>query len=80
MAKNRVVITGMGIYSPLGKGLVANHTSLYENRHGISNISILQTRLSDILPAGEIKCSNDELRAGTRFTSNYIPRSVLLST
>ena len=53
------------------------HTSLYENRHGIKYFPFYKQDY-DILSVGEIK-PNDEPRAGTRFTSNYIPRSVLLA-
>lgn len=80
MPKARIVVTGMGIYSSLGKGVTANHTALRSNTHGLGDITVLKTRHSGHLPSGEIKATNEELTAHTRFDQGaMIPRSVLLS-
>jgi len=80
MPKARIVISGMGIYSSLSKGVTANHAALRSNIHGLGDITILKTRHSGHLPAGEIKATNEELAAQTRFDqTSMIPRSVLLS-
>ncbi len=52
MSNRRVVVTGVGIVSPIGNSLTAASASLREGRHGIvrseswSNIEHLRTRLS----------------------------------
>jgi len=80
MAKDRIAITGMGIYTALCKGVSQNHQALHNNKSGISDITILQTKHQGSLPAGEIKKTNEELRNATRYHSDEkIPRSVLLS-
>ncbi|MCO7225887.1 beta-ketoacyl-ACP synthase II [Pleionea sp. CnH1-48] len=51
----RVVITGMGLLSPLGEGVSVNWEALLEGRSGISNISKFDTSEFPIKIAGEIK-------------------------
>jgi len=52
MSKRRVVVTGVGIVSPIGNSLAAASLSLREGRHGIvhtdlfGQIEHLRTRLS----------------------------------
>ena len=55
MFRHKIVVTGMGIFTSLGKGVDANHASLQNNKGGITDISILKTKHSGILPCGEIK-------------------------
>ncbi|MCO6460004.1 MAG: beta-ketoacyl-[acyl-carrier-protein] synthase family protein [Saprospiraceae bacterium] len=79
MIRQRVVATGMGIISALGNGVEANRDALIHNRHGISDISVLPTQQSGILPAGEIKLTNHRLQSLSGLTSGNIPRTILLS-
>lgn len=79
MPDTRVVVTGMGIISPLGKGVTSNHKALVNNQHGLGDITILRTKHSGSLPAGEIKLTNQELAAKSRQQGHQLPRSVLLS-
>ncbi|MBK8353968.1 MAG: beta-ketoacyl-[acyl-carrier-protein] synthase family protein [Saprospiraceae bacterium] len=80
MSRHKIVVTGMGIFTSLGKGVDANHASLQNNKGGITDISILKTKHSGILPCGEIKYTNKELQESTKFKADSkIPRSVLIS-
>lgn len=80
MSRHKIVVTGMGIFTSLGKGVDANHASLQNNKGGITDISILKTKHSGILPCGEIKQTNKELQESTKFKADSkIPRSVLIS-
>ena len=79
MPESRVVVTGMGIMAPLGRGVSANHAALVDNRHGLGDITILNTIHRGSLPAGEIKLTNTDLASIANFQGENIPRSVLLS-
>lgn len=79
MPDTRVVVTGMGIISPLGKGIATNHKVLVNNQHGIGDITILRTKHRGSLPAGEIKLTNHELAILNVQQERQLPRSVLLS-
>ena len=60
---SRVVITGMGIITAIGKDVAENFDSLYNRKHGVGPISILETVHKDDFPAAEVKLSDDELAA-----------------
>jgi len=53
--KRRVVVTGMGIISPLGFGLEENWTSITEGRSGVGPISKFDTDAFSVKIAGEVK-------------------------
>jgi 3-oxoacyl-[acyl-carrier-protein] synthase-1 len=59
----RVAITGMGIVSAIGMDSKENLDSLINQRHGISVIENIETRLRESILVGEIKKSNEELLA-----------------
>lgn len=53
--RRRVVVTGMGIVSPIGIGLEANLNSLKEGKSGIGAITRFDTTGYDTTIAGEVK-------------------------
>jgi 3-oxoacyl-(acyl-carrier-protein) synthase len=57
----KVLVTGMGVISALGKNVQENHTSLVNGRAGIEKAQHFQSLYASILPFGEIKISNEEL-------------------
>src|SRR5210317_2136871 len=57
---NRVVVTGMGIITAIGRDVAENYDSLLNSKAGVAPITILDTIHKDFL-AGEVKLSNDEL-------------------
>ncbi|MEX1192662.1 MAG: beta-ketoacyl-[acyl-carrier-protein] synthase family protein [Brumimicrobium sp.] len=59
--RNKVAITGMGIVSSIGLNLKENLDSLKNQRHGISEIDNIDTKLKDKILVGEIKKTNSEL-------------------
>jgi 3-oxoacyl-(acyl-carrier-protein) synthase len=61
----RVVVTGMGIITALGEDLKSNHESLQSSRSGIGQASHFESHYTGILPFGEVKWSNEELRGET---------------
>ncbi len=57
----KVVVSGIGIISSIGKNLSETYDSLVEERSGISKISILETKHKDEFLAGEIKLTHEQL-------------------
>jgi 3-oxoacyl-[acyl-carrier-protein] synthase II len=53
--KKRVVVTGMGIISPLGIGLQANETAIFSGTSGIGLISKFPTDSFPVRIAGEVR-------------------------
>lgn len=66
----KVLVTGMGIITAIGKDAGENLDSLLQRRHGVGAISLLRTRHRDDLPAAEIKLTNEQL-AALSGTSNH---------
>ncbi len=64
----RIVITGMGIITAIGKDTGENLESLQNRRHGVGSLSLLDTIHKDELLAAEIKLTNDELAAMSGIT------------
>jgi len=57
----KIAITGMGIISAIGNNVEENLISLKTGQHGISDISLFETRHAGTIKTGEIKLSNKEL-------------------
>jgi len=53
--KNRVVITGIGIVTPIGNGIQEFWKALLEGRSGVSNITLFDTSNSAVKIGGEVK-------------------------
>lgn len=76
----RVLVTGMGVISCIGRDAEENYQSLLSEKSGIGEIEILKTQQRGILPAGEIKYTNEELGklAGVK-NIRYYSRTTLLA-
>ena len=61
MKKNRVVITGLGVVSPVGTGIERYWESLLNGRSGINKITKFDTTDYNVKIAGEVKdfCAED---------------------
>ncbi|UII23386.1 beta-ketoacyl-[acyl-carrier-protein] synthase family protein [Fulvivirga ligni] len=57
----RVFVTGMGIISALGNGVLENRNQLEAGATGIKKATILKTRYTDIFPFGEVPLTTDQL-------------------
>lgn len=57
----KIAITGMGIISAIGNNVEENLNSLTSGKHGISDITLFETRHKGNIKTGEIKLSNAEL-------------------
>ena len=75
-----VAVTGMGIFSAIGKNLEENHRSLIHGKHGLSHPEILET-VHQNLPIGEIKSTNSDLADALNLDKNHaFTRAALLGT
>ena len=77
----RVVVTGLGIISSIGKNINETLESLINLKSGIGEISVLKTNHRGLIPAGEIKLSNEELSEICGLgNQKYLTRTALLGT
>ncbi|UOE37970.1 beta-ketoacyl-[acyl-carrier-protein] synthase family protein [Chryseobacterium oryzae] len=75
----KIAITGMGIISAIGNNVEENLRSLKSGQHGISDISLFETRHAGTIKTGEIKLSNEELAEKLHLnTDNNATRTSLL--
>ncbi|QQV02772.1 MULTISPECIES: beta-ketoacyl-[acyl-carrier-protein] synthase family protein [Chryseobacterium] len=66
----KIAITGMGIISAIGNNVMENLNSLKSGQHGISDITLFETRHKGNIKTGEIKLSNEELTEMLQLKSN----------
>lgn len=80
MRSPRVLVTGMGVVSCIGINAEENFRNLLAEKSGIEALEILKTQHRGILPAGEIKYTNEELGklAGVK-NIKYFSRTTLLA-
>jgi 3-oxoacyl-(acyl-carrier-protein) synthase len=73
----RVVVTGIGMISSIGKNIDETLESLKNLESGIGPISILNTNYKGLIPAGEIHLTNDQL---SELAGQKIPQIVTRTT
>ena len=79
MKSNEVIfIAGKGAISAIGNNVTENFASLRNLQTGVAKITVLTTRYAEILPAAEVKLTNEELAQLCGLSSNE-PRTALLS-
>ncbi len=67
----KIAITGMGIISAIGNNVEENLSSLTSGKHGISDITLFETRRKGNIKTGEIKLSNEELAAKLQLKEDH---------
>lgn len=67
----KIAITGMGIISAIGNNVEENLNSLTSGKHGISDITLFETRHKGQIKTGEIKLSNAELSEKLKLKENH---------
>ncbi len=58
---HKIVVSGMGIYTALGKGLQQNFEMLSHEKHALGSLQFLTTNHAAEFPFGEIKMSTPDL-------------------
>lgn len=76
---SKVVVTGLGIISPIGDSVAANHTALKEGRNGLSQLQLFESRYATLLPFGEIKTTNADFKKQLNVTEPGVTRTTLLA-
>ncbi len=76
---NRIVVTGLGAISSLGKTAVENRSSLLNSKCGLSSLEIFKTNYSDLFKFGEIKIENNKLKDILNVNDNGVTRTSLLA-
>jgi 3-oxoacyl-(acyl-carrier-protein) synthase len=79
MSRPRIVITGMGIISPLGVSVAENLESLRKARSGISKANFLSSKYANELLFGEVTLSNEDLRLKLNDNTPGVTRTMLLT-
>lgn len=76
---SRIVVTGIGIISPIGNSLSENHAALKEGKNGLSSLEMFPTKYATLLPFGEIKITNEDLKKQLGVTTPGVTRTTLLA-
>lgn len=76
---SRIVVTGIGIITPLGNSVTENHAALKEGRSGLSALELFPTKYSNLLPFGEIKISNESFKQQLNVQTPGVTRTTLLA-
>lgn len=74
-----IAVTGIGAISAIGNDVQGNLRSLLAKETGIGKAKLLSSKLTGTHLFGEVKLSNEELRAGLNWTSEAVSRTTLLS-
>ena len=75
---NRVVVTGIGMISSIGKNIEECLNSLIENRHGLAHIQHFKSIHQENIPVCEVKYSNEDLQTLAECNYNNHTRTALL--
>ncbi|MGN6491125.1 MAG: beta-ketoacyl-[acyl-carrier-protein] synthase family protein [Agriterribacter sp.] len=76
---SRILVTGIGIISAIGKDANENRTSLINKVCGISTLSLFNTHYAGLRPCGEIKIETERLKNQLNAFERGVTRSSLLA-
>ena len=76
---SRIVVTGIGIITPLGATVSDNHAALKEGRSGLSSLELFPSKYASLLPFGEIKITNEDFNQKLGVTEKGVTRTTLLA-
>jgi len=77
----RVLITGIGVISAIGKNAAENRKSLREGKTGIGKAKLMESRYVDVFPFGEVPYSTEELMKSAGIAGEKgITRTDILAT
>ncbi len=76
---SKIVVTGIGVITPLGATVSANRTALKEGRSAFSNLELFPSKYASVLPFGEIKISNADLKQQLGVVEPGVTRTTLLA-
>ncbi len=76
---SKIVVTGIGIISPIGNSVAENHAALKAGKNGLSYLELFPTRYATLLKFGEVKITNEDLKRGMGVTTKGVTRTTLLA-
>lgn len=76
---SRIVVTGIGIISPIGNSLAENHAALQAGGCGLSSLDLFPTKYATLLKFGEIKITNEDFKQQMGVTQRGVTRTTLLA-
>jgi 3-oxoacyl-(acyl-carrier-protein) synthase len=76
---SRIVVTGIGVISAIGKTVAENRAALQEGKCGISTLSMFPSKFAGTMPFGEIKITTQELQKKLDANEPGITRTTLLA-
>lgn len=76
---SKIVVTGVGIITPLGTTLRQNREALKNGTCALSSIEMFDSRYADLLPFGEVKISNQDFRDQLKVSDQGVTRTTLLA-
>lgn len=76
---SKILITGIGIISPLGFSFDENREALKNNVCALGSVQFTKTKYAELLPFGEVKMSNEVLQKKHDITEKGITRTTLLA-
>lgn len=74
-----IAVTGIGAISAIGNDVHENLASLMAKKTGIGKAELLSSKLTETHLFGEVKLSNDQLKAGLNWKGDAVSRTTLLS-
>lgn len=76
---SKVVVTGIGVISPIGNSVAQNREALKEGKSGLSSLELFQSRYANLLPFGEVKISNETFKQTLGIKEKGFTRTTLLA-
>ena len=76
---SKIVVTGIGIISPIGNSVAENHAALQAGACGLTSLELFATRYATLLKFGEIKITNEDLKQQLGVTTKGVTRTTLLA-
>ena len=76
---SKIVVTGIGVISPIGNSVAENHSALQAGKCGLSHLELFPTKYAELLQFGEIKITNEDLKKQLDVTTKGVTRTTLLA-
>ena len=76
---SKIVVTGIGIISPIGNSVAENHAALQAGACGLTSLELFPTRYATLLKFGEIKTTNEDFKKQLGVTAKGVTRTTLLA-
>jgi len=76
---SKIVVTGIGIISPIGNSVAENRAALQAGKSGLTSLELFATRYATLLKFGEIKITNEDFKQQLGVTTKGVTRTTLLA-